>query len=130
VVVVVNFAGVPHEGYRLPLPTLPLEQPAAAEAASSLVEPSRSSAVPSQPLVEPAETRLPTAATSAGEPTVASVWREALNTDATVYGGSGVGNMGRVQAEPVPHHGRAWSAVVRVPPLGALILVPERPTAD
>jgi len=58
------------------------------------------------------------------------VWLEVLNTDASVYGGSGVGNMGRVQAEPVPHHGRRWSASVRIPPLGALILVPEPRPAD
>ncbi|GAB4084792.1 1,4-alpha-glucan branching protein GlgB [Myceligenerans cantabricum] len=77
VVVVVNFAGVPHEGYRLPLPDLP-----------------------------------------AGE-----VWREALNTDAETYGGSGVGNLGRVVPEPVPHYGRSFSASVRVPPMGALVLV-------
>jgi 1,4-alpha-glucan branching enzyme len=76
VAVVVNFAGVPHEGYRIPLP-------------------------------------------SGGR------WREALNTDAEIYGGSGVGNLGVVQAEPVPRHGRAFSATLRVPPLGALFLVPE-----
>jgi 1,4-alpha-glucan branching enzyme len=51
-------------------------------------------------------------------------WAEVLNTDAEQYGGSGVGNLGAVQAEDVPWHGRPCSAVVRVPPLGALWLRP------
>ncbi len=51
-------------------------------------------------------------------------WIEALNTDAEEYGGSGVGNLGQVQARPEPHHGRAFSATLRVPPLGVLYLVP------
>ena len=53
------------------------------------------------------------------------VWREALNTDAELYGGSGVGNLGAVRAEAVGHHGRAFSATLRVPPLAALVLVHE-----
>ncbi len=76
VAVVVNFAGVPHEDYRLPLPS-------------------------------------------------GGVWREALNTDDPRYGGSGVGNLGRVEAEPVPHYGRPYSATVRIPPLGGIILVAD-----
>ncbi len=51
-------------------------------------------------------------------------WHEVLNTDAEAYGGSGVGNLGAVQAEEVPWHGRPFSAIVRVPPLGALWLRP------
>ncbi|MGN8247433.1 1,4-alpha-glucan branching protein GlgB [Cellulomonas soli] len=73
--VVVNFAGVPHEGYRLALPH-------------------------------------------------AGRWREAMNTDAEAYGGSGVGNLGEVVADGPPHHGRPASVTLRVPPLGALILTP------
>ena len=72
---VVNFAGVPHEGYRLGLP-------------------------------------------------VAGRWTEVLNTDAELYGGSGVGNLGAVQAEAVAHHGQPASAQLRVPPMGALWLTP------
>ena len=53
-------------------------------------------------------------------------WRELVNTDAEAYGGSGVGNQGAVFAEDVPWHGRPYSALVRVPPLGALWLAPER----
>ncbi len=76
VVVVVNFAGVPHESYRLALPA-------------------------------------------------GGRWSEVFNTDAHEYGGSGVGNLGEVQAQPDPHHGRPYSALVRVPPLGAIILQQE-----
>src|SRR5271156_1766862 len=47
-------------------------------------------------------------------------WREALNTDATVYGGSGVGNMGAVMAEPQPMHGLIASASLTLPPLATL----------
>jgi len=52
-------------------------------------------------------------------------WVEVLNTDAELYGGSGVGNLGAVQAEDVSWHGRPASAVLRVPPLGAVWFVPE-----
>lgn len=52
-------------------------------------------------------------------------WREALNTDSEVYGGSGVGNLGRVEAVPEPRHAQSHSARLRVPPLGAIFLVPE-----
>ncbi|CAM5791302.1 1,4-alpha-glucan branching protein GlgB [Cellulomonas persica] len=76
VVVVVNFAGVPHESYRLALPA-------------------------------------------------GGRWSEVFNTDAHEYGGSGVGNLGAVEAQPDPHHGRPYSALVRVPPLGAIILQQE-----
>ncbi|MGE0820002.1 MAG: 1,4-alpha-glucan branching protein GlgB [Candidatus Nanopelagicales bacterium] len=51
-------------------------------------------------------------------------WDEVVNTDAEQYGGSGVGNLGRIVAEEVPWHGRPFSALVRVPPLGALWLRP------
>jgi len=53
------------------------------------------------------------------------VWREALNTDSTSYGGSGAGNMGAVVASEQPSHGLPASATLTVPPLGALWLVPE-----
>lgn len=51
-------------------------------------------------------------------------WRELLNTDAEVYGGSGVGNLGGVETVPVPSHGHFQSVVLTLPPLGALYLVP------
>jgi 1,4-alpha-glucan branching enzyme len=52
-------------------------------------------------------------------------WLEVLNTDAEIYGGSGVGNLGSVDAVPVPWHGQPSSVTLRVPPLGAVWLVPE-----
>jgi len=36
-----------------------------------------------------------------------------------------VGNLGGVQATDTPHYGRAYSATVRIPPLGGLILVAD-----
>ena len=72
-VCVANFAGVPHEGYRIGLPG-------------------------------------------------GGVWEEVLNTDAEVYAGSGVGNLGRVVAEDRGFHGLPASAAVRVPPLGVVWL--------
>jgi 1,4-alpha-glucan branching enzyme len=82
-VCVVNFAAVPHEGYRIGLPR-------------------------------------------------AGTWAESVNTDADVYGGSGVGNLGTVHAENVPWHGLPASASLRIPPLGALWLRPatDQPAAD
>lgn len=80
-VVVVNFAGVPHEGWRLPLPG-------------------------------------------------PGTWTEAFNSDSEAYGGSGVGNLGAIEAEPVPHYGRPWSASIRVPPLGAVIFVADQERRD
>ncbi|MBU4214138.1 MAG: 1,4-alpha-glucan branching protein GlgB [Actinobacteria bacterium] len=74
--VVVNFSGIPHEGYRLPLPH-------------------------------------------------GGRWREVINTDSTLYGGSGVGNLGMITAEPVAHYGRPFSASVRIPPLGGVVFVAE-----
>jgi 1,4-alpha-glucan branching enzyme len=52
-------------------------------------------------------------------------WRELLNTDAAVYGGSNVGNYGGVVAEDVAWHGLPASAVISIPPLGVVWLVPE-----
>jgi 1,4-alpha-glucan branching enzyme len=49
-------------------------------------------------------------------------WEEALNSDAADYGGSGVGNMGGVEAEAVEQHGRPWSLRLTLPPLAALLL--------
>ncbi len=49
-------------------------------------------------------------------------WEEIINTDAEVYGGSGIGNLGGVDAVAVSHHGQAASATMRVPPLGTIFL--------
>jgi 1,4-alpha-glucan branching enzyme len=52
-------------------------------------------------------------------------WREAINTDATEFGGSGVGNFGIVDASSEPWGGRPASVELTLPPLGALWLVPS-----
>ncbi|MEU0463676.1 1,4-alpha-glucan branching protein GlgB [Amycolatopsis sp. NPDC006131] len=52
-------------------------------------------------------------------------WREVVNTDAEIYGGSGVGNYGAVEAELEPWHGQPASAVLQLPPSGVLWLAPE-----
>ncbi|HZT86915.1 MAG TPA: 1,4-alpha-glucan branching protein GlgB [Stellaceae bacterium] len=46
---------------------------------------------------------------------------ERVNTDADIYGGSGVGNLGAVEAEPAPMHGHGYSLRLHLPPLGVLI---------
>ncbi|MCW4004146.1 MAG: 1,4-alpha-glucan branching protein GlgB [Candidatus Bathyarchaeota archaeon] len=55
----------------------------------------------------------------------AGIWREVLNSDAEVYGGSGWGNFGAVAAEHRPSHGHPWSLSLSVPPLGVLFLRSE-----
>jgi 1,4-alpha-glucan branching enzyme len=52
-------------------------------------------------------------------------WREILNSDAGEHGGSGHGNMGGVEASPVPFHGRMHSLNLTLPPLGAVFLKSE-----
>jgi 1,4-alpha-glucan branching enzyme len=52
-------------------------------------------------------------------------YRERINTDATEYGGSGVGNAGEVHTEPHPMHGHPHSLPLNLPPLGALIFTPD-----
>ena len=47
-------------------------------------------------------------------------WKEVLNSDAGEYGGSGHGNLGGINAMPVPHHGRYHSFPLIVPPLGII----------
>jgi len=54
----------------------------------------------------------------------APVWNEIINTDASVYGGSGMGNGGTVQAQDHPSHGWAHSLSLVLPPLATLMLVP------
>ncbi|HLP22733.1 MAG TPA: 1,4-alpha-glucan branching protein GlgB [Microbacteriaceae bacterium] len=75
-VCVVNFAGHPHEDYRVAFP-------------------------------------------SGGE------WNEVLNSDGVEFGGSGVGNLGTLTVTETPWAGRAHSAPLRLPPLGALWLRPS-----
>ncbi|MEN3268513.1 alpha amylase C-terminal domain-containing protein, partial [Pseudonocardia sp.] len=49
-------------------------------------------------------------------------WDEVVNTDAHVYGGSGVGNFGGLDADGPGWHGMDSSAELSVPPLGAVWL--------
>ena len=56
-------------------------------------------------------------------------WREVLNSDAPLYGGSGQGNLGGVEAVPVSMHGHMHSITLTLPPLGALFLKPEGETS-
>ena len=49
-------------------------------------------------------------------------WREIVNSDASTYGGSGVGNDGEVMAGDIPAHGHAHSVSLTLPPLATLIL--------
>jgi 1,4-alpha-glucan branching enzyme len=56
---------------------------------------------------------------------VAGFWREALNSDAREYGGSGLGNMGGVRTTPLPSHGQFRSLSLTLPPLAIVIFTPE-----
>ena len=51
---------------------------------------------------------------------------ELLNSDASVYGGSNIGNQGRVESQARPSHGYEQSIALTVPPLGFLLLRPDR----
>jgi len=50
----------------------------------------------------------------------AGTWREVLNSDATTYGGSNLGNAGAAKAEPIPWQGQPFSIQIILPPLAAL----------
>ena len=52
-------------------------------------------------------------------------WKEVLNSDAPMYGGSGKGNLGGCGAVPLPVHGHPFSLNMTLPPLGVLIYQPE-----
>jgi len=53
-------------------------------------------------------------------------YAELLNSDADVYGGSNVGNQGEVVAAAEPSHGHAYSVTLTVPPLGFVLLKPNK----
>ena len=52
-------------------------------------------------------------------------WREILNTDSQLYGGSDLGNAGRVQTDAIAAHGHDQSLNLMLPPLAVLLLKPE-----
>jgi len=51
----------------------------------------------------------------------AGYWQEILNSDATIYGGSGLGNLGGMESTPVPWHGQPQSLDVVLPPLAVVV---------
>jgi 1,4-alpha-glucan branching enzyme len=50
----------------------------------------------------------------------AGFWKEILNSDAEIYGGSGCGNSGGAESSPVPVQNRDHSLSITLPPLGVL----------
>ncbi len=52
----------------------------------------------------------------------AGVWHEILNTDSELYGGSNLGNGGRLEASTAPSHGQPFSLELTLPPLGTVLL--------
>jgi len=54
-------------------------------------------------------------------------WSEILNSDAPLYGGSGQGNLGGLDTNPVSFHGRPHSLTLTLPPLALLAFKGRRP---
>ena len=52
-------------------------------------------------------------------------WKEILNSDAPIYGGSAQGNFGGVEAYPFPSHGRPFSISITLPPLAVVLFKPD-----
>jgi len=69
-------------------------------------------------------TPVPRQGYSVGVPT-GGHWAELANSDAEVHGGSGWGNLGGVDAEPVAAHGRPFSLPLVLPPLSVVFLAPD-----
>jgi len=65
-------------------------------------------------------TPVPRSAYRVGVPT-GGYWQEVLNSDATLYGGSGIGNAGGVDASDMPHHGKPHSLEITLPPLATVV---------
>ncbi|HEY2677024.1 MAG TPA: 1,4-alpha-glucan branching protein GlgB [Steroidobacteraceae bacterium] len=53
----------------------------------------------------------------------AGTWREIINTDAAIYGGSNLGNGGAVEAQARHQHGQPYSIELTIPPLATLYLL-------
>jgi 1,4-alpha-glucan branching enzyme len=49
-------------------------------------------------------------------------YREIFNSDSTLYGGSGAGNLGKIESQGIPLHGQENSVEMTLPPLGCVIL--------
>ena len=54
-----------------------------------------------------------------------TIWKEILNSDAPLYGGSGQGNLGGLSASPLPIHGRPFSLSMTLPPLAVVVFKPD-----
>jgi 1,4-alpha-glucan branching enzyme len=52
-------------------------------------------------------------------------WREVLNSDAPLYGGSNQGNLGGLDSTPVACHGQLQSLSMTLPPLGIVVFKSE-----
>ncbi len=52
-------------------------------------------------------------------------WREVLNSDAEIYGGSGMGNLGGGKTAEVSAHGEAQSVALTLPPFGVVVISPD-----
>jgi len=72
-------------------------------------------------------TPVPRAHFRVGVPT-SGAWREVLNTDAPIYGGSGLGNLGGVDALASPAHGEPFSLEITLPPLAVVIFQSGQPS--
>lgn len=55
------------------------------------------------------------------------IYREILNSDAVEYGGSGVGNLGEIIAEEIPHQDFLYSIKVTLPPLAVNVFKLDNP---
>ena len=52
----------------------------------------------------------------------AGYYREILNTDSALYGGSNTGNGGGLHSEPPPWMGQPHSVILTLPPLAGILL--------
>ena len=52
-------------------------------------------------------------------------WREVINTDSEAYWGTGRGNLGTIEGQAKPTHGKPASASITLPPLATLYFVCE-----
>jgi 1,4-alpha-glucan branching enzyme len=52
----------------------------------------------------------------------AGVWREILNSDSELYGGSNLGNGGWIETSSTPLHGQPFSLELTLPPLATVLL--------
>jgi 1,4-alpha-glucan branching enzyme len=52
-------------------------------------------------------------------------YNEIFNSDSEIYGGSNVGNLGKLHADEYGIHRRPYSLKLRIPPFGVVVLKPE-----